>query len=500
MSESGLDPARLAAESLVAAGVSGVSTAPAEDPRVLVEQVAQILADNAPPDFGVVHAVFSLAGAQQIVDAVADTPGGAVRLPVEVGAVERVRTHRELTIGEHGPWLRLLLDFDRAGTLQVGFDYGDTAIPVEHLLPGEAYLADFERYPRADVALWLMAHMADEGQQMRTAAQAADDADNENAAGVDVAPQRADDEVPPLPQVWSRMAALAAVCRGSQALVGPAIDPAFCVYRSDRGGCTLARLPDGRAVLSGGVGDSVLLNAAYRGVIVFPELYRGAPRWVHNYYLDERAAAGLLSFCYWWDGDVWYRARIAEPPEQWSPADELAAGMPAIWTAASTADLVQAALVSAGVAATDEMASAAAKFVRAAEARVVSRLHLDRLFAGATPPGFDTAEALAQLDAAGVLVPAHAPIDVEAAKRLAAEYCRANQVDTDDYPLAATRMDTGWHVFASAANGGIATRRTGVLVADDGVVETVTSGPPSEVAFAFATRFASRMRNTIASE
>jgi hypothetical protein len=494
----GSDPAALAAESPAAARVSGVSVASAQGPQVLVEEIAQILAESAPPDFTAVYAVFSVAGDAEIVDVVADTPGGVAGVPVAVGAMERARTHRELTVSEQGPWLRLLLDVYREGTLEVAFDYGDTAIPAEHLLPGEEYLADFERYPRADVALWLIAHMVDEGQQMRSAAQAAADADNEVDTGA--APRVADDEIPPLPDLWPRMAVLAAVCRGSNAPGGPRTDAAFCTHRGDRGGCTLARLPDGRAVLSGGTDDSVLLTAAYWGVIAFPELYRGAPRWVHSLHLDERAAAGLLSFCYWWDGRHWYRADIAEPPDKWSAVDEIISGMPGVWTAASTADMVTGLLALAGVAATDEMAAAAGDFVRAAEARVASQLYLGRLFRDSAPAGFDVAEALAQLDVAGVLLPAHAPIGAEVAKQLVAEYCRANQVDAGDYPLdrlVASRMDAGWLVFVPVAEGEIAIGETVLLVADDGVVETATSGPPGEVAFAFTTRFAARLRSSL---
>jgi hypothetical protein len=499
VSGAGSDPVALAAEALAAGGVSGVVVAPAEDPRALVEQIVQVLAEHAPADFTAVHAVFSMAGGKEIVDAVADTPGGVVALPVTLGAMERARAHRELTVGEQGPWLRLLLDVDRDGTLQVGFDYGDTVIPAEHLLPGEAYLADFESYPHADVALWLMAHMGDEGEQMRTAAQAAE-ADAEDRVDMGAAPRRVDDEIAPLPDLWSRMAALASVCRGLDAAVGPRTDAAFCLYRGDRGGCTLARLPDGRAVLSGGADDSALLTAAYRGEIGFPELYRGAPRWVHNLYLDPRAGAGRLSFCYWWEGGHWHRADIAETPEQWSAADEVACGMPDVSTVASTGDAVVAVLASAGVAVTDEMASAAGEFVRAAEARVSSQRYLDGLFPDGAPAGFDVAEALAQLDAAGVLLPGHAPIGAEAAEQLVAEYCRANQVDVGDNlldRLVATRMDAGWLVSVPVAEGELSTGQTVFLVADDGVVEAATSGPAGEVAFAFTTRFAARLRSGV---
>lgn len=499
-SEPKLKPPGTAAESVAPAETVGRSAASVADPLVLVEEIVRILAENAPPDSSALHAVFSIAGGEEIVDVVADTPDGVAWLPVEIGAVERARAHRELTVDERGPWLRLLLDVDRSGRLQLGFDYGDVAIPSEHLLSGEAYLADLEQYPHADVALWLMAYIVDEGQQLRTAAQAA--ADAAYLATVATVPRQADDEVPPLPALWSRLAALAAVCRGSDAPDGARADGAYCVYRSDSGASTLARLPDGRAVLSGGADDSVLLTAAYQGVIEFPQLYRGAPRWIHNLYLDERARAGLLSFCYWWEGHHWYRAEIIEQPQLWSAVDEIVLAVPNVWTDNSTADLIVDVLAAAGLADRDEIASAAQEFVHAAEARVASLSNLDRLLPHRTRVEFDIAEALAQLDSAGVLVPAHVPIDAEAAKQTVAEYCRANAIDSPNHPisrLVATRMDAGWRVSIPVAEGEITSGETVFLVADDRVIEAEPSGPPGEAAFAFAARFASRLRSSLAS-
>ncbi|WP_445161741.1 hypothetical protein ACTXG5_27270 [Mycobacterium sp. Dal123C01] len=486
-SESQLKPPGVAAESA--------------DSLVLVEEIVRMLAENAPPDSSGLHAVFSIAGNEEIVDVVADTPDGVAWVPVEIGAVERARAHRELTMDERGPWLRLLLDVDRNGRLQLGLDYGDVAIPQGHQLSGKAYLADLEQYPRADIALWLMAYIVDEGLQLRTAAQAAADAANRVTAAT--VPRQADDEVPPLPALWSRLAALAAVCRGSDAPGGARTDGAYCVYRSDSGASTLARLPDGRAVLSGGADDSVLLKAAYRGAIEFPQLYRGAPRWIHNLYLDERAWSGLLSFCYWWDGHHWYRAEITERPQPWSAADEIVPAMPDVWTDNSTADLIVDVLTAAGMAERSEVASAAGEFVHAAEARISSLSYLDRLLPHRTRAEFDIAEALAQLDSAGVLLPAHVPIDAEAAKQTVAEYCRANAINSPDHPisrLVATRMDAGWRVSIPVAEGETASGETVFLVADDRVTEAEPSGPPGEAAFAFAARYASRLRGALASD
>lgn len=490
------DPTRYAADALAGAGIS--ASADVEDPRALVNRAVAIVTRSAPPGWRSLHGVFSMAGGEEIAKAVAIAPESAVSVPVPVSAAELIRQHRDATIGARGPWLRLLFDLDEGGAVDVSFDYGDAEIPADQLLSAEAYLRDFETYPRPDAPLWLLAHMGNEGQQLRSAAQARDSGPTRAAT------RRADDEIPALPELWARMAVLAAVCRGTGAPVGPRIDPAFSVHVGERGGCTVARLPGGRAVLSGGRSDSELLTAAYKGALPWPDLYDGAPWWLQNLYLDPRATRGMLSFCYWWDGKGWYRSVPAGSPpvgidnRPWQPKDEITGGMPGVWTLETTAGVVANVLKHIGVELTDRNHYAAVNLVRAAEFGVASQRYLDRLFIDGVPTAFDMAEALAQLDAAGVLLPEHPQIDAEEAKNLVADYCRANNVDPQDFPvaqLAAARMDAGWQLFVPVEPGEIAIGRAFFLAADDGVVEKAsTSIPPDEVALIFARRFAARVR------
>lgn len=398
------DPAWYAASALTEAGIP-VSTGDrygGEDPQALVNRVVQTLVQRAPSGWQSVHGAFSLAGDAAIAHVLASTPNGEVSIPVEANVVEQIRAHRRATVGPDGPWLRLLFDCDSNGTLRVGFDYGDVELPAEQLLPGDAYMVDFQRYPRSDAPVWMLAHMGNDGQQMRSAADAARAGAGGHVAAVD-------EDIPELGPLWSRFAVLAALCRGAGESSGVRIDPAFAAYLGEGGGSVLARLPGNRAVLSGGRDDSPLLSAAYKGVIGWPDLYRGAPVWLHNLYLDPRAAAGRLSFCYWWDGRQWYRAdlaaaeplRGADPP--WSPVEEIARGVPGIWTAASTADQVGRIVERVG-AFTDDTVDAAVALVRAAQGAAVSWADLQGLFPRGVPEVFDLAEAAAQLDAAGLFM------------------------------------------------------------------------------------------------
>lgn len=401
------DTAGYVADTLADLGISAaVDHGPDAEqaPEALVRQVAQALGQAAPADWETLHAVFSMAGGAEIAQVMAVTPEGNVAVPVESRLIEPIRTHRRVSVGESGPWLRLLFACDRSGELRVSFDYGETPPPPDQLLPGDAYLRDFQEYPRNDAPVWLLAHMGNEGQQMRSAADARRNASSGLAPALVV-----DDEIPPLPLLWARIAVLAAVCRGSAAADGPRCDPAYAAHNGEGGGCLIAQLPGDRAVLSGGRIDSPLLSAAYKGELAWPDLYRGAPAWLHNLYLDPRAAAGLLSFCYWWDGAHWYRAEIpeaavlagTEPP--WNVVDDIVRGMPGVWTTASTADLVGRALLRVGVVLPEGNAEAPVRLVRAAESVRATEAHVMELFPDGVPDGFDVAEALAQLDAAGVL-------------------------------------------------------------------------------------------------
>lgn len=496
------DPARYASDLLKDAGILGVSMAKDDaadvDPRALVQRTVQLLAQVAPTGWQTLHAAFSMAGGSEIVQAVAVTADGNVRLPVSTEIVELVRTHRRITVGPQGPWLRLMINCDNSGAAEVSFDYGDSEPPPDQLLPSEAYLRDFQEYPREDAAVWLLAYMGNEGHQTRSAEVAREQAGRQAVAKL------ADDEIPPLPLLWARIAVLAAVCSGTGAPVGPRCDPATEIYSEDDGGCTLARLPGGRAVLSGGRADSAMLSAAYKGQIGWPDLYHGAPDWVHDMYLDVRAARGLLSFCYWYQDRHWYRAELpesgiaVEDDRSWEPPDDAARAVPAVWSTQEAADLVVTVLKWIGVELSDRNAYAAVDLVAAAEAGVASASYLRRLFPGDVPSAFDVDEALAQLDAAGVLLPDYPTIDAAAAKNLVVEHCRATNFDTRGYPLdelVASRMDGGWMVFVPVPAGEVRIGRTLFLVADDGVIEQAsTSMHPTELEIRFAVRFADRVR------
>lgn len=411
------DPLGYAAEELINAGVPVTvdrdrplspdeQYAGIQDHRELVKRYVETAARNCPPDWEMLHGTISMAGDAEITQLVVTTPGGNKEIRTSAAALDPIRMHRSLTTGEQGPWLRLLFDCDRAGNLTVAFDYGDIEIPADQLLSGEAYLQDLENFPRQNVPVWLLAHIGNEGQQMRSAAVARRDA---GFGGEDVF--NADGELPALPLLWARIAVLTAVSRGVRAPVHLRCDPTFEFYITDNGGCTLATLPGNRAVLSGGSASSRLLSTAYKGFIPWPNLYRGAPAWVHDLYLDPRAGRGMLSFCYWWDGANWWRSALPETsnltidPSPWTITEEIREAVPGVWTAESTAALVNVILAAGEVdrADLDPDPDAAIRLVRAADDHAVSEADLRALFVQDTPSQFDIAEAVAQLDAAAIL-------------------------------------------------------------------------------------------------
>lgn len=381
-------------------------------PPGLTEAIVRALAEAAPATWSQLNGEFSIAGDEEAMQAVAVTDQHSHSIPIDAEVADMVRLHRRTSIGTQGPWLRWMFTCDREGNLKVGFDHGAIELPPAYLLSPQAYRQDIERYPRAaDIPLWLLAYMGDDGRQLRSAGQA------RSAERLTFGEDRvADHEIPPLPLLWARIAALASVGRGSNAPVTPIIDPSFQRYVGDAGSCLLARLPGGRGILSGGRDDSRLLTAAYRGTTDWPDLYRGAPAWVHNLYLDPRAADGRLSFCYWWIGDHWYRAPspaaggIPDADQPWTCVEETAHAIPDVWSAASTVGLMTQSLRSIGMEPADETEGPGLQLVYAAEARSATEQHLADLFAAGVPAAFDMAEALAQLDAADVLHRQDAPL------------------------------------------------------------------------------------------
>ncbi|MFA4080851.1 hypothetical protein ONA92_03975 [Mycobacteroides salmoniphilum] len=366
----------------------------ADEPQGLLEAIVRLLAVAAPVVWEQLNGAFSIAGEEEVMQAVALTSRHSHSIPIESEVADMIRRHRRISIGPGGPWLRLTFECRRDGGLIVGFDYGAVELPSDYLLSPEAYRRDIAQYPREKVPLWLRAYMGNDGRQMRSASQA------RTAVSRGIGEARvADDEIPPLPQLWARIAVLAAVCRGSDATVGAVTDPSFQRYSGPTGGCLLARLPGGRGVLSGGCDNSRLLAAAYQGVTGWPDFYRGAPAWLHNLYLDPRAAAGRLSFCYWWAGGHWYRAELSE----FVVEDETARGVPDVGTADRAAEQVVTILRTVGGEPTDGATASALRLVCAAETGTASERHLVELFAEGVPQTVDIAEALTQLDAADVL-------------------------------------------------------------------------------------------------
>ncbi|RJO72087.1 hypothetical protein D5S18_23195 [Nocardia panacis] len=233
-----------------------------------------------------------------------------------------------------GPWWRMSMRIDEFALVETEYDYGEEPFPGDQLFRPEAYRDDIAAYPRPRLPVWLAAYIGHADRQSRGRRSAALAARADRLHGVR---QRLLGEgFPELPRLWARWAALAAahVAVGSED--GPRIVPDTGWYEAARNassGSSLYVLPGGRAVLSGGVWNAPPLNAAYNGGIELPNLYAGAPDWVTNAALNPRAAVGLLSFCYWWDGERWYRG---ESPS----VRQCGAALPPIWSAGSVLETI----------------------------------------------------------------------------------------------------------------------------------------------------------------
>lgn len=367
------------------------TTAPPAPPRstqapgVLIRGLVDELHDTLPASWSSYLVQIAVAGAEYRTHAVAELPDGRL-LPIEVSrhVLELAATHRHLTVGS-APWMWLQLTGQRGAEPQIVSYDGFVGAPPAHLLfPAETYRDDISTAEDLTQPLWLLAHLNNRGAQLRPATVAA----LASPAGtVD-----AGTELPPLELLWPRFAALAAIFAGLDADDGPRMNSAFGVFRGEAGGCTLTRLPGGRAVLSGGADHSALMTGAYRGQLPWPDFYRGAPSWVSNIVLDERALGGMLSFCYWFDGGRWSRAAVEGMPG-WSMIDEITPGVPGVWTTASTASLVQATIGTVDDAVTEDQCD---HYVRQVSDGIIRP---DMLLAD-HGPRFTAAEALTVLDLA----------------------------------------------------------------------------------------------------
>ncbi|MFD4460664.1 hypothetical protein [Nocardia sp. NPDC058480] len=455
-----------------------------EQTRDLMHRAARALASQGPTGWRRVDAVFALTVTAEIVLAVyTDDEQRVTRLRPCAEVLALIRTHRERSaqLGD-GPWWRLTLGLTPSGHIEVDYDYGDDPFPVDHLFPPMAYQADLTAFPRTRLPCWLTAYLNHDDRQLRSAATAAVQARADRAA--DSAPVRADG-LPPLPLLVARWGVLAGVAVAVGTTWGPRWQPSVARFdTSERHGSSLVQL-DGRAVLSGGVWNAPALDAAYNADAPLPQLYDGAPAWVATPMLDRRAAAGLLSFCYWWEDGHWYQGE--------SPAAEtIAIALPNVWSAAATAHAV-AALIDEDP--SEQVRTAATTLVTAAEAGLVTRGTLVELF---DDEGFfDIDGALFHLVLAGVTTSEGvAPMPRAEALDRVREHLLAANIDTTHYPsalLRADRLSMGWMVYLPVEPGEIAIGRAIYYVADDGVLERSSSSvAPSIYIDAFERRFQER--------
>ncbi|AOR37608.1 hypothetical protein BFF78_39315 [Streptomyces fodineus] len=439
------------------------------------------LADEGPAGWRTMEAVFAMTVSVDLARAVFLGDEGSTPVEPSASIIALVREHRERTarLGD-GPWWRMLLSMTKSGEIEVDYDYGDEPFPDDHLFPPEAYRADLDEYPRDWLPLWLAAYVSHGDRQKRSPRHAAEAVRADRAAKV--WSELTHNEFPDFPLMWARWATIAAafVAVGSQ--WGPRVLPALGWFESSRrGGSTLYVLPGDRAVLSGGVWDAPSLDAAYNDSAGLPRLFAGAPDWVADPVLNPRADTGLLSFCYWWEGDRWYRG---ESP----PAEQCATAVPGVWTAGTVTGIV------AKLAAdrpTEQQQRAAQMLVSVAEQGVVTRDALVHVFGDDGRRDIDSA--LYQFSLAGLtnaLPPQELP-EEQAILRVR-QYIEAQGLDTTGYPLSelvADRFSIGWMVYVPG--GGIG--RAIFYVDDDGVLEhSSSSTAPLTFIAGFERRFRKR--------
>ncbi|MGW5516806.1 hypothetical protein [Nocardia africana] len=432
----------------------------------LVAEIADGLTEFVPAGWQRLVAWFAMTAVSESASLLVDNGTRTVRCRVPEAVWEAVRRHRALSAGSgDGPWWRLLVSVDREGT-EAFPDYGAEPFPGEQLFAPEAYLADLEAHPRERLPVWLAAYVGRVALPSRPPREAAVAARADRAAGVRAAP--VDGELPDLAVLWARWSVLAAVFVAAGSRRGPRVGPSTGVFESaGRCGSTLTLLPGDRAVLSGGVWESPVLDAVYNTGAAAPKLFAGAPDWVTDPVLNPRALTGLLSFCYWWEAGRWYRGE--------SPAmSECAPAVPAVWTVGSVAGVAgQLAAGRAGA------AEAAADLVVAAQSGAVTRSGLARVFGYDNDVDLDGA--MFQFVVAGLAADEPDDIGESEAVALVRAHILGQGYDTDGYQLSALRAErlgVGWLVSSPAPAGEALLDRTVFYVADDGVVERSTSSVP----------------------
>ncbi|MEV4124613.1 hypothetical protein [Nocardia sp. NPDC049707] len=464
---------------------SGAAPAdPVEQAKQLGHRIARELATAGPQGWRQLDAVFALTSVAELAQIVFSDGDRSVRVQPPEPVLDLVREHRGVSAGSAaGPWWRLLLQLSSEGHLEIDYDYGDEPFPDDQLFPAEVYLADLEAYPRDRLPVWLAAYVGHGNRQSRTPAQAAAQARADRESGV--RPVVSERDFPALPTMWARWAVMAAAFVAVGSEWGPRILPALGWFEgAKRGGSTLYMLPGGRAVLSGGVWNAPALDAAYNDDAPMPDLYAGAPAWVANPVLNPRAASGLLSFCYWWEGGRWHRG---ESPS----ADQLSAAVAGIWTAETVTDVIAGMLAERP---TDGQRAAVTTLVSAAEAGVVTRDTLVSVFGD--DGVFDIDSALYQLVMAGAATTLPDPMPEQEAIDRVRDYVLERGLDTTGYPLdqlRADRISCGWMVYVPTAPGEISIGRAIFYIADDGVLEQSSSSiAPSRYIEEFEKRFQER--------
>lgn len=387
----------------------------------------------------------------------------SVNPPLEM--IDLVRDHRAQW--QSSPWWRVSITLTAAGELDIEYDYGEEPFPEGQLLAADAYRADLEVFSRERVPVWLGAYTGHGDRQRRGPRRAAFQARADRANQVWAT--LAEGELPPFPVVWARWATISAAFVAAGSEWGPRMTPSAAVFEgAARSGASLYALPHGRAVLSGGVWDAPELDVVYNQGAPMPGLYAGAPEWITDEVLDPRAAAGLLSFCYWWEAGRWYHG---ESPS----AQRCATALPGVWTAETVREIITGLVPGAA-------REAVAVLVAAAESGMVTRSALTAVLAGKHS---DIDSALHQFALAGLTATAPDPMPRERALAHVRDYITGRGLDTSGYPLSeltAERFAVGWMVYVPVADGEIAIGRAVFYIADDGTLEHSTSSvPPAAV-------------------
>ncbi|MEU7145834.1 hypothetical protein ABZ942_40775 [Nocardia sp. NPDC046473] len=357
-----------------AAAVTEVTPAAPPDERDAVRRYAdelaaditELLVPAGPPRWQRLYLTCSATVAAVTGDAVFVTEtGDSVAVAVPATATELIQLLRTVTVAlADRAWWLVELRRDRGGSTVTEFGYGDLPFPPSLLQPAAAYRADLERFPRERLPVWLAAYLAVEDGRTRLSEL--------------LTRAHLDSETPAIPVefleprlMWARWAIVAAAAVAAESDWGPRVIGSAAAFEStDGSGSTLHLLPRGRAVLSGGVWDAPELDAAYNDGAPMPEYYGGLPDWVDAPVLNHRAVAGLLSFCYWWDGTGWYRGQSPGPAG-------IGAAIPGMWTPETVTGIVCAVLGDAA------SRSAVADLVAAAESGAVSRDTVRAAFGGA---------------------------------------------------------------------------------------------------------------------